>query len=506
MSTTLLRLLLPLAACSWLVTAPAQGSAPAEQQTSAGLTAGFATSVDGWTGNVAHVAHDGHAETGALSFRSAGARTGAASPPFVVRPGLRYRAGAWVRAHSEPHAVSLTLEFRDAGGAVVGSLVGQALASRTQGWTAASDVLGFAPSTAATARVLVLDVDGPVGDVQLVDDVYVASTSGAPAPLVGPLSTSGPHILDADGSVVRLRGVEIDGLQASSTASVGRATVRAAQSWGANLVRIPLAQNYWLAGDCSYDSGYQARVDALVTAATERGTLALLDLHTLAVIPCTQPRQQSLPDSRAVTFWRQVASRYAGNPLVAFDLYNEPHDITDAVWRDGGTVLSGGVRYQAVGMQKLYDTVRATGADNLVFTSGPNWAASYPLRAPLRGTRNLVHAVHVYTCPRGTPESGAKCSTGPDGTVLDPTGVLSRFDGLTSAVPLVLTEFGYPSAQEGRFNARAIDYVTSRGWAGWSAFTFDGGTTGMFSLWKNSGTTIDPNIAGMPVMQGMLAS
>lgn len=32
----------------------------------------------------------------------------------------------------------------------------------------------------------------------------------------------------------------------------------------------------------------------------------------------------------------------------------------------------------------------------------------------------------------------------------------------------------------------------------------DGGTTGMFSLWKNSGGTVNPNIAGMPVMLGML--
>lgn len=505
------RLLAPLPACVLLLGAVAQAAAPAGQTTSPAVpVADFASSTSGWTatgtGTVEQTPGVGHGGPGALAVTSSGARTGGRSAPFSVTAGLRYRAGGWVRAQTTARTVSLGLEFRDGAGTVIGTQTGQALPDSAQTWMPLSDVLGFAPSGAVSGQVVLLDVDGPAGDVQLLDDIVVTRTEGSPAGLAGPLTTSGPLVLDSTGQVVHLQGVDLDGLQTSSTAGVSTSEIAVARSWGANFVRIPMAQNFLLSGDCSYDSAYQGRIDALVSFATNRGMLVLLDLHTQAVVPCSTPRQQAMPDAKSVTFWRLLASRYRTNPLVAFDLYNEPHDVSDVVWRDGGTVLSGGMRYRAAGLQQLYDTVRGAGAENLVFTGGPNWASSYPTQAPLTGTRNVVHAVHSYTCPRGTPESGAKCSTGPDGTVYDPTGVLGRFDGLTSRVPLMLTEFGFPSAQESRYNARAIAYVTAHGWVGWNAFTFDGGNAGMFSLWKNTAGTIDPNPAGMPIMLGMLGS
>ena len=104
----------------------------------------------------------------------------------------------------------------------------------------------------------------------------------------------------------------------------------------------------------------------------------MLDLHTNALTACAAPTQQDMPDAKAVTVWTTLANRYKSNPLVGFDLYNEPHDVSDTVWHSGGTVTSSGVTYQAVGMQTLYNTVRATGATNLVFASGTNWATAFP--------------------------------------------------------------------------------------------------------------------------------
>ena len=82
-------------------------------------------------------------------------------------------------------------------------------------------------------------------------------------------------------------------------------------------------------------------------------------------------------------------------------------------------------------MQQLYNIVRGTGATNLIFASGVNWAESFPSTAPLTGTRNLIYAAHAYTCPTGLPSTGATCTTGPDGTIYDP----SRLLGNLSIVP-----------------------------------------------------------------------
>src|SRR5206468_5653323 len=104
---------------------------------------------------------------------------------------------------------------------------------------------------------------------------------------------------------------------------------------------------------------------------TSRGMLALLDLHTSVTNDCTAAERQAMADATyAPAFWSQVAARYKTNPMVAFDLYNEPHDISDAVWRNGGTATYKSVSFKAAGMQQLYDTVRAAGANNLVSISG----------------------------------------------------------------------------------------------------------------------------------------
>src|ERR1035437_10119353 len=101
---------------------------------------------------------------------------------------------------------------------------------------------------------------------------------------------------------------------------------------------------------------------------------------------------------RSIEFWSQVAARFANNPLVAFDLYNEPHDISNQVWFNGETVPTYSIfPYQTTGIQQLYDAVRATGARNLVLVSGNNWTNTPPATL-VRGS-NIAYEVHGYTCP-----------------------------------------------------------------------------------------------------------
>jgi hypothetical protein len=495
-------------------TAPPVVPAPSGQTTLSGLLpvsdSTFSTGPTTWSsylgGGVSQTDAVGHDGAGALAVVSAGAWSGAMSLSFAATPGARYSASAWVVAQTAGHSVGLGLQFRDSSGAVISgaSLTGQRLLDSTGTWTQTLPMVAFAPAGAVSGQLLFLDYDGGVGDAHWIDDVSVSSTTGTAAALVTPLSTSGTNVLDGLGRKVTFAGVDIDGLQYSSTANVTTSEVAAAQKWGANFVRLPLGENYLLAGDCDYDANYLSRVDGMVDAVTSRGMFVMLDLHTLAVTPCAAPKQQPMPDSGAVTFWQTLATRYQGNPLVGFDLYNEPHDVSDAVWHNGGSVTSSGITYTAVGMQKLYDTVRATGATNLVFASGTGWASQFPTTAPLTGTSNLIYAAHAYTCPNGTPQSGATCNPGPAG-VYDPSGILSNFDAIGATMPVMVTEFGWPDKLDGQYNANVIAYAGSHNMVGWDVYAFDNTTTGRFDLVNDTGALYDPAPAGMAVMTGMLS-
>ena len=119
--------------------------------------------------------------------------------------------------------------------------------------------------------------------------------------------------------------------------------------------------------------------------------------------------QHCMPDANSTAFWKEVAKRYANNPAVLYDLYNEPHDVSWSIWRDGGQVEeknddpSRGLKlsYKTPGMQSLVNTVRATGAKNIIIAGGLDWA--FDLRGINEGFalkdksgHGIMYATHLY--------------------------------------------------------------------------------------------------------------
>ena len=127
---------------------------------------------------------------------------------------------------------------------------------------------------------------------------------------------------------------------------------------------------------------YRALVEPGRRALCRAGCYVILDLHwSDAGEWGKQIGQHVMPDQNSVEFWKSCATAYKNHPAVIFDLYNEPHDVTWDVWQNGGQVTREGdatqtpaKTYQAVGMQALLDTVRATGAKNVVIVGGLDWA------------------------------------------------------------------------------------------------------------------------------------
>ncbi len=233
------------------------------------------------------------------------------------------------------------------------------------------------------------------------------------APMV--LHTEGTKVLDANGKPVWLYGVNIASLEWRNDGDhVEESVNRAITDWKVNLVRLPLAQDRWfgkMKDQTDDGAAYRAIVDNLVDACAAARVYIDLDLHWSDcgkwVNEGGKLGQHNMPDQNSVTFWQDMATRYKNHPNVIFGLYNEPHDVPWDLWRNGGTVTDipaqwnpdqTQITYEAVGMQKLYDTVRATGAQNVVTVGGLDWA--YDLSGVLQGDAikgvNYLYETHPY--------------------------------------------------------------------------------------------------------------
>jgi endoglucanase len=187
------------------------------------------------------------------------------------------------------------------------------------------------------------------------------------------------------------------------------ASILAIASWNANAVRVPLNEDCWLGINQvkpAYSGrNYQQAIATYVNILNVFGLVAILDLHWSA--PGTQQTtgQQPMPDrDHSITFWRQVATAYANNESVVFDLFNEPYPDSNQdtpaawrCWRYGGACS--GVPFKAAGMQELVQAVRGRGARNVIMLGGVQYAnalSQWLAYEPADTANNLVASWHVY--------------------------------------------------------------------------------------------------------------
>lgn len=246
---------------------------------------------------------------------------------------------------------------------------------------------------------------------------YVPPEAPNPSKFPPPLHVSGNKLLTPDGKEVWLQGLSTSGMETLyQDNQCPKSLIVAVEEWKANIMRLPVNESYWFGrGSGQTDGGkaYRERVDFILTLAANRGAYLLIDLHRFRA-----------PAAEHVEFWTDVATRYKNHPAAIFDLFNEPHGISWEVWRNGGIVgekekpgdedaflsqaelLKLNKAFKSVGMQTLVDTVRATGAKNLVLASGLFW--SYDLTGIADGyaledkTGNgIMYSWHVYNWHRG---------------------------------------------------------------------------------------------------------
>lgn len=170
----------------------------------------------------------------------------------------------------------------------------------------------------------------------------------------------------------------------------GKTTVDYYKSKGFNLFRVafrwesmqPIVNGPLSSMELQY-------LDALVNYATSNGLYVALDVHNFATHRGLKLGTDLSIDALA-DLWTRLAQHYKDNPLVIFDLMNEPNNMSTQSVVDMS--------------QGAIDAIRGTGAENIVLVEGNSWSGAWhwlgsgsselaTLQDPLN---NIIFSPHQY--------------------------------------------------------------------------------------------------------------
>jgi endoglucanase len=320
------------------------------------------------------------------------------------------------------------------------------------------------------------------------------TATATPTPLLPGLHVDGTRFVNDAGQTVRLVGASRQSLEylCHGDGHFGLADFQAMRAWGMNAVRISLSSEFWsgAGGNCT---DYHTTVAQAVFNAESAGLYVILDLQWDAPFDTAYDRthggvQCPMPDAqRDVQFWRDLATIYANDHAVLFDLFSEPHDVSWDTWLHGGTITGGcyiingaagagveNMTYQAIGMQALVNDVRAIAPQNILILSGLNWG--YDLSGisqgyAVQGT-NLVYGTHPFNYANKQPGDWAH-----------------DFGDLAMHVPVLATEFGSYDCATG-YIGTAISYFDQHqmSWLAWAWNVGDCGGPSLLANWDGTPT------------------
>lgn len=281
-----------------------------------------------------------------------------------------------------------------------------------------------------------------------------------------PLSTSGASIVGADSVSYRLAGVNWEGAHQDNRVAGGLDKLHRAEitdrivGWGMNHVRFPfstgminnsngtpytapiplsrVAANPDLAGMTPWEAYQQ-----IVTDMTAAGLYVVPNKHLNYPGWCCSNDDRNgfwyndnWSSSVFLNTWSQVASAFADNPMVGYDIHNEPRSANISgvtrppSWGDGNGLTDFRQMYQTTTAR-----IRAVDPDCLVFCEGLSYAgdltgwAAHPVTGP-----RVVASMHDYAWfhPDGQTQAAYFADMDGNGGYLPQTGT----------VPLWVGEFG----------------------------------------------------------------
>ncbi|KAI8954001.1 endoglucanase 2 [Xylaria longipes] len=166
---------------------------------------------------------------------------------------------------------------------------------------------------------------------------------------------------------------------------------------GMNVLRIPTSWqflvNNQLGGDL--DASNFAKYDQLLQSCLDTGAYCMIDIHNFARWNGDIIGQGGPTNKQFASFWGQLASKYATNDKIIFELMNEPHDLDVSTW--AGTC------------QQAVTAIRVAGAiSQMILLPGTNFDSAATLASsggadallgvinPDGSTDNLLLDIHKY--------------------------------------------------------------------------------------------------------------
>lgn len=354
-------------------------------------------------------------------------------PPDVhaVELSFRVRVTGLKKGLKPWNDARIIIDFKDSAGNRVGNASPSYFGGNTTGWQPGTNRF-LVPANVTTLVIMpalfevqsgTLDLDDialrPIDHVALAEQL--ARNAPPPVPVLEKPSPSkfpaeilvvGNRLQTKDGREVWLQGVNVCSMEWTPKGeNVLASTLVAIDQWKSNVIRLPLKDKYWFGQDPAQTDGgkaYRELVDAIIAFAANRGSYVILDNHNYRA-----------PRPEHIAFWTDVATRYKNHPAVLFDLLNEPHGVSWEVWRNGGFVserkagadednfltdeerVTAKLGFISPGMQKILETVRATGARNVIVAGALDYA--YDLSGILtgfaleeKGGNGIMYASHIY--------------------------------------------------------------------------------------------------------------
>jgi len=245
-------------------------------------------------------------------------------------------------------------------------------------------------------------------------------------------------------------------------------------------------------------ANYRGFIKGYVAELARAGIGSVLDLHWSAPGESLALGQAEMADAdHSGKFWKSVAGVFANRPGVSFDVFNEPHGISNACWVEGCQIPDGnGDAWLAMGMQDLIDAVRSTGARNPIWVSGNDWGNDLGAMTQLEDpAHSLVGSLHAYS------GDASRAWLPMEAEGLDKVNVAAyelrmASYAATNHYPLVLGEVGEFDCQSGFASALyAYADLHNVGYLGWN--------WGASSAQCASGPSLTKDAKGTPTDYGL---
>lgn len=196
----------------------------------------------------------------------------------------------------------------------------------------------------------------------------------------GRLKVTGSKLTDAAGNVVQLRGISTHGIAWFPDYINAECFKELHNNFGINVIRLAMYtaeyNGYCTGGDKNY---LKNLIDKGVRYATDNGMYVIIDWHILS------DGNPNTYIGEAKQLFNEMASKYAANNNVIYEICNEPNGGTS--WQD--------IKNYA---NEIIPVIRQYDKDAVILVGTPNWSQylDQALADSITGYENIMYTFHFY--------------------------------------------------------------------------------------------------------------